>query len=103
MDENSVLFSEELKNEVQQVLMEKITSNLENKHINLIQMKESANFILDGIAQVKNYSQLVVFLEALQAKWPIFKDSYFLYKNRYFQEKEKQVIDRLSSYIKHIS
>ncbi len=98
-----MLFSEELKNEVQEVLMEKITSNLENKHINLMQMKESANFILDGLAPVRNYSQLVVFLEALQLKWPIFKDSYNLYKNRYFQEKEKQVIDRLSSYIQHIS
>ena len=100
MDQNSTTFDEKLKNEVKAALLQEIISSLEAKNLTLVGMKESANYILDHIEKIKNYSQFMVFMDELKSKWPIFKNSYNLYSNKFYQEKEKQVINKLSSYIK---
>jgi hypothetical protein len=100
MDKKSTLFDENLKNEVKASLLQSIISGLEKKTLSLAQMKASANYILDNIEKIKNYSQFMTFMDDLKTKWPIFKNSYDLYSNKFYQEKEKQVINKLSSYIK---
>jgi len=97
---NSQIFDEKLKNEVKATLLQTIISGLEAKTLTLAGMKESANYILDHIEKIKNYSQFMIFMDELKTKWPIFKNSYDLYSNKFYQEKEKQVISKLSSYIK---
>jgi len=96
----SQIFDEKLKNEVKASLLQTIISGLEVKTLTLASMKESANYILDHIEKIKNYSQFMVFMDELKTKWPIFKNSYDLYSNKFYQEKEKRMIDKLSSYIK---
>jgi hypothetical protein len=96
----SQIFDEKLKNEVKASLLQMIISGLEAKTLTLSGMKESANYILDHIEKIKNYSQFMVFMDELKTKWPIFKTSYDLYSNIFYQEKEKQVISKLQSFIK---
>ena len=97
---NSQIFDEKLKNEVKSTLLQTIISSLEAKSLTLLGMKESARYILEHIEKIENYSQFMLFMDELKTKWPVFKNSYDLYSNRFYQEKEKQVIDKLSSYIK---
>lgn len=100
MDQNSAVIDENLKNEVKASLLQTIISGLEKKTLSLVEMKTSANYILDHIEKIKNYSQFMVFMDDLNNKWSVFKDVYKIYSNRFYQEKEKQVINKLSSYIK---
>jgi spore coat polysaccharide biosynthesis protein SpsF (cytidylyltransferase family) len=100
MDKSQKVFDENLKNEVKAALLQAIISGLEKKSLSLIQMKASANYILDHIEDIKNYSQFMVFMDELNNKWSIFKDVYRIYSNRFYQEKEKEVINRLSGFIR---
>lgn len=97
---NSQAFDEKLKNEVKASLLQMIISGLEAKTLTLVGMKESANYILNHIEKIKNYSQFMVFMDELKTKWPIFKNSYDLYSNKFYQEKEKEVISKLQGFIK---
>ena len=101
MDQKSTLFDENLKNEVKANLLQAIISGLEKKTLSLVQMKASANYILDHIEKIKNYSQFLVFMDDLNNKWSIFKDINKIYNNRLYQEKEKEVINKLQGFIKN--
>lgn len=97
---NSQVFDEKLKNEVKASLLQMIISGLEAKTLTLVDMKKSANYILDHIEKIKNYSQFMVFMDELKTKWPIFKNSYDLYSNKFYKEKEEEVINKLQGFIK---
>jgi hypothetical protein len=97
---NSQIFDEKLKYEVKATLLQTIISGLETNALTLTDMKESANYILDHIEKNKNYSQFIVFMDELKSKWPIFKNSYNLYSNKFYQEKENAVINKLQGFIK---
>ncbi len=97
---NSQVFDVNLKNKVKADLLHAIISGLEAKTLNLVGMKASANYILDHIEAIKNYSQFMVFMDELKTKWPVFKNSYNLYGNKFYQEKEKEVISKLQGFIK---
>jgi hypothetical protein len=97
---NSQIFDEKLKNEVKASLLQMIISGLEAKTLTLVDMKKSANYILDHIEKIKNYSQFMVFMDELKTKWPIFKNSYDLYSNKFYKEKEEEVINKLQGFIK---
>lgn len=99
MDQTSSVVDGKLKDEAKKNLINKIILGLEMKQIDLTQKKDSASYILDHIEEVKNYSEFVIFLDDLKRKWPIFLDVYNLFNNRFYQEKEKAVIDRLTNYI----
>lgn len=94
------VFDDNLKNEVKANLLQAIVSGLEKKTLSLAQMKSSANYILDNIDKIKNYSQFIVFMDDLNNKWTIFKDAHNIYSNRFYQEKEKEVINKLQGFIK---
>lgn len=100
MDQKSTLFDENLKNEVKANLLQAIISGLEKKTLSLAQMKATASYILDNIEKIKNYSQFMIFMNDLNNKWSVFKDTYKIYSNRFYQEKEKEVINKLQGFIK---
>lgn len=99
MDEHLRIFDNKIKDEVKRNLLEKIIVGLELKRMDIAEKKESANYILDRIDSIKDYNGLILFLDALKTKWPIYSDVYNLFKNRFYQEKEKDVINKLTSYI----
>lgn len=99
MDKSSKIVDEKLKEEVKRSLLEKIIVGLELKRMDLAQKKESAGYILDRMDAIKDYTELVLFLDALQQRWPIYTDVYNLFKNRFYKDKEKDVINKLTSYI----
>ncbi len=101
MDKSQKVFDNELKNKVKADLLQAIISGLEKKTLSLVQMKASANYILDHIEKIKNYSQFLVFMDDLNSKWSVFKDIHKIYNNRFYQEKEKEVINRLQGFIKN--
>lgn len=99
---NQTVFDDNLKKEVEKFLVDKILNGLAVEQIDLKEMKAAANDILDNIEGIKTYDQFLHFLEFLKNKHPIVTDVYNLYKNRFHQDKEKEVIDKLSDYIKNI-
>lgn len=100
MDQKSAPFDEKTKNDAKASFIRHIITGLETKRLTLPEMKESANYILDHLDKIKNYSEFIVFLDQLKTKWPIFTQVFGLYNNKFYQEKEKVVIDRLSKFIK---
>ncbi len=97
---NTEVFNDTLKNKVKADLLQAIISGLAKKTLTLAGMKASANYILDHIEAIKNYSQLMVFMDELKIRWPIFENVYKLYSNKLYQEKEQEVISRLQGFIK---
>ncbi len=100
MDQSFAVFDDKTRNEAKASFLRYIITGLESKRMTLVEMKASANFILDHIDNIKNYSEFMVFLDELKNKWTIFTDVYGLYNNKFYQEKEKLVIDKLSKFIK---
>lgn len=98
MDKNSPI-DEKLREEVKSKLLQQIISGLQTNQMNLIQKRQSAGFILDNFDNIKNYSDLIFFLEMLRVRWPIFTDVYNIFKGKFYQVKEKELISKLTSYI----
>lgn len=99
MDNSSLIVGNKLKKEVKDFLLDRIITDLQSGKMDLIAKKESARFILKNMSLVKNYQDLILFLETLKSRWPNFTDVYNIYKNRFYQEKEKVIIDKLTSYL----
>jgi len=102
MDQNSQVFDEVLKKDVKKNLVDAIILSLQTKRMSFREMRESANYILDNIDSPKNYSDLILFLNELKTEWPQYSNVSALYKNKFYKEKEKVLINRLSSYINSI-
>lgn len=100
MVQSSNGFDDKTKNDAKASFMRHIITGLETKRMTLVEMKASANYILDNIDRIKNYTEFIIFLDDLRKKWPIFNDVYGIYNNKFYQEKEKLVIDKLSKFIK---
>lgn len=96
-------FNDSLKKDVKRKLVDALVNGLRTEKLSLKDMKISSNFILDKIDLIKNLSQLIVFLDELSQKWPVFSEVLKFYKFSLSEEKEKEVIDKLSQYIKHLS
>ncbi|MBI5126935.1 hypothetical protein HZA76_00575 [Candidatus Roizmanbacteria bacterium] len=97
---NSQVFDEKLKNKVKADLLQVIILGLESKNLTLAGMKASANYILDHIEKINNYSQFLVFMNLLKTKWKVFENVYKIYNHISDQDKEKEVINKLQSFIK---
>lgn len=101
MSANSQPFDDVLKKEVQSKLLNVILTAVEKHEFYFNDMKNSSRFILSGLDGVKNYDDLLIFLDALKHKWEVFAPVYDIYKHtdRDVAAREKQVIDKLSRYI----
>lgn len=96
-------FTVEDKKKLETVLVERILNALETERITMQEMKEYSGYILDEIAQVKNGVDLASFLNNLSQKCPIFTDVANMYKTQIIETREKEVIGKLSSYLKTLN
>jgi len=102
MDENIQSFQEKkdlLENELADVLLDAV----EREDIKLIEIKPIAKEILVDLKKASNIDQLINFLADISKKWSFFTNLYNKYKGKKQQEKEKQVIEKLSSYIHNLN
>lgn len=81
MDQNVNSFDSEIK-EIELSLSRVILTQLEKGTITYDQSREIARYILSQIDDIKNSSQLLVFLQSLYQKWNFFESTYGLYKLR---------------------
>ncbi len=101
MDENSQGFDAKRKSEIEEMLAKIILDAYEKSQLGYEEMKKAAAYILDHIDKIQNNSDLLYFLENLSAYWPIFKKVLTIEKNKTSQKtKEKEIINKLASYIK---
>jgi len=103
MDQNSAVIDEKIKEDVRSSLLQKIILGLETNQMNLVQKRQSAAFILDNFDSINSYKDLIFFLDSLKVRWAIFTDVCNIFKNKYYQEKEKDVINKLTSYIHRLN
>lgn len=82
-------------------LVDRLIFGLRNKQLTIAQMKSSARFILDKIDKLNDLSSLILFLDELKTKWPVYETVFISYKYLLNQKKEEEMIKRLSSYIKN--
>jgi len=103
MDSNPAKFDDLFKKQLSKELVQQIIYGLETKQLNLLQMKASASYVLDNLNKIKEQSQLIAFLENLKSQWPVYTNLYTIYKNKLSQNREKIVLDKLTSYINTVS
>lgn len=86
--------------ETEKRILDNIISSLDRKDLEEGKARECARDVLAKIDNIKTYDELVLWLESLTEKYPFVKDIYVLMKNRFYKEKEKDIIDRLRLQIK---
>ncbi len=100
MDQNSAVIDEKLKSEMKKKLVDRLIFGLREKKLTIPQMKSSAQFILDKIDKLNDLSSLILFLDELKTKWPVYDTVYTSYKYLLNQKKEEELIKKLTTYIK---
>ena len=97
---NQPIIDSNFREEVEKFMVDKILSAIEIDQLDMSQMKSAANKILDNIDNLKNYGELITFLQSMKDEYPVLVEVYNLYKNKFYQDQEKDVINKLSQYIK---
>ena len=93
----------DVKKQIQKLIIETILNGVSSQQFTLVSMKEAAAYTLDNIDIISNYNELMVFLQNL-SKWnPAFDKINTIYKYEKQGAKEKEIIDKLSSYIKQMN
>lgn len=85
--------------ELQKKLLNDLIAAVESGDMNMSEMRESAKFILDKTQHITE-AEVDGFLQELSEKWPAFKNTQVVAAGQAGEDKEKEVIDRLSAYIK---
>lgn len=99
MDENPQSFQEK-KDLLEKELANALLDAVEKQEIKLVDMKPVAKEVLAEFDKASNSAQLVGFLESISKRWSFFSNLYHKYKGVSQQDKEKQVVEKLSSYIR---
>ncbi|MBI2641007.1 hypothetical protein HYW87_00200 [Candidatus Roizmanbacteria bacterium] len=103
MDQGKKNLDDQLKSQLKKNLVDAMVLGLQTKQLTFKEMRASANFILDSMENMSSYTELVLFLEGLKKQWPVYGNILTLYKSKLYEEKEKILIDKLSTYIKSYS
>ncbi len=85
--------------ELQKKLLNDLIAAVESGEMNMAEMREAAKFILDKTQVIKE-EEVDGFLSELSEKWPAFKNTQVVAGGKAVEDKEKEVIDKLSAYIK---
>lgn len=85
--------------DLQKKLLNDLIGAVESGDMNMSQMREAAKFILE---KTRTISELEIdgFLKELSEKWSVFKNTTLVQSGKAVEDKEKEVIDKLSAYIK---
>lgn len=85
--------------ELQKKLLNDLIAAVESGEMNMAEMREAAKFILDKTQSIQE-DEVDTFLNELSEKWPAFKNTQVVEGGKAVEDKEKEVIDKLSAYIK---
>lgn len=88
---------EKLKKQLWDSLMDQITDSMLHGSASLRDGKESAQFMLDRLDNVKTKDELMQFLFDLQTKWAVYNPVYVKVKYTIENEKDVQKIQELKS------
>jgi len=103
MDQNANTLDSEIK-EIELSLSRVILTQLEKGTITHDQSRKIAQYILSQIDDIKNSSQLLIFLQNLNQKWIFFESTYGLYKLRMNDEiKTNQKIEEVNEKLSKIT
>ncbi|OQY68062.1 hypothetical protein B6D29_01360 [Microgenomates bacterium UTCPR1] len=101
MDSYSLLIDEKKKIILEKELTNYLFEAVRKSQIVLTDIRPIAQEILVDFERIKNNGDLINFLEKINKKWPFFSFLLTKYKGESTKLEEKQVIDKLSSFIKN--
>lgn len=102
MDQNSEVIDEKKKAKIMNDVVSALINAYGSKAISYFEMRKAATYILDHFDLIKTQNDLIYFLENLSGYWLIFKNVMVLEKLGSHQNKEEEMIEKLSKYIKNI-
>ncbi|VVA43804.1 hypothetical protein CANDROIZ_280003 [Candidatus Roizmanbacteria bacterium] len=102
MDQNSAVIDEKKKSKILNDVVRALIDAYGSKSISYFEMKKAATYILDHFQLIKTQNDLIYFLENLNGYWLVFKNVMVMEKLGSHQNKEEEMIERLSKYIKNI-
>lgn len=102
MDQNPAEIDEKKKSKILNDVVRALIDAYGSKSISYFEMKKAATYILDHFQLIKTQSDLIYFLENLNGYWLVFKNVMVMEKLGSHQNKEEEMIERLSKYIKNI-
>jgi len=94
---------DEKKNILERELAMTLLETAEKKIISLSDIRLIAEEIVGDFDKISNEAELITFLEKIKQKWPFFSNLFVKYQGDTKQVEEKQVIDKLSSYIQKLN
>lgn len=101
--QTSQLFDDVQKKQIEAKLTNVMIDDFAANRLSQQDMRDAANVILDEMPQVKTFDEVMSLLTDLKSVWPLFEKVYIDYKGVTVKFKEKQIIDKLSNYIKNIN
>jgi len=103
MDQNSPVVDEKKKAKIMNDVVSALINAYGSKAISYLEMRRAATYILDHFELIKTQNDLIYFLENLSGYWQVFKNVMVLEKLGSHENKEAEMIERLSKYIKNSS
>lgn len=102
MDNSSAVIDEKKKSKIMNDVVSSLINAYGSKAISYFEMRKAATYILDHFELIKTQNDLIYFLENLSGYWQVFKNVMVLEKLGSHQDKEAEMIEKLSKYIKNI-
>lgn len=102
MDQNFAAIDEKKKSKILNDVVSSLINAYGTQAISYFDMRKAATYILDHFELIKTQNDLIYFLENLSGYWLVFKNVMILEKLGSHQNKEEEMIQRLSKYIKNI-
>ncbi len=100
MDNDQFAWNEQKKSKILKSVAQLLIDAYGGGKISYFEMKKAASYILDHFDEVQSNEGLFFFLENLSAYWQIFRNVLILEEQGKKSIKEKEVIQKLSQYIK---
>lgn len=87
------------KQELEQKIVDIITSSLEQKKVTEDELSPISTYVLNNIDTIKDREGLLYFLEQLSARWAIFDDLYELEKGGDKKKEDDQAVKNIEGLI----
>lgn len=92
-----MIFSAEHKELIERQTLEAIATALEKNEMTEADIPPISKFVLEQIDKIQDIDQLIIFLQELSNKWPIFRGLFEVEKGKVREESEKIVAIEVSN------
>lgn len=99
----SVPFSENDKNEMYNLLVDTLLAGLEAGTAAHEEAQESSGFILENLEKVTNHNELILFLEEVSSRWPVYHDVLLKVRAQQHERQDNQQIQQAREQIQTIT